>query len=99
MAYLLFMEKLALIRPSLLDKASSMIQFGVQNKFLNNKLEKYDTLKSYYDSIGKKFEEIKKILPEEVLQDEPDTAMIQPIFSSFICFDPNRTSVEVDVEK
>lgn len=55
MTYLLFMEKLALIRPSLLDKASSMIQFGVQNKFFNNKLEKYDNLKNYFDSIGKKF--------------------------------------------
>ena len=42
------MEKLVLIRPSLLDKASSMIQFGIQNKFLSSKLEKYDSLKSYF---------------------------------------------------
>ena len=57
------MEKLVLIRPSFLDKASSMIQFGVLNKFLSSKLEKYDSLKLYFDSIGKKFEEMKKIFP------------------------------------
>jgi hypothetical protein len=42
------MEKLILIRPSFLDKASSIVQFGVLNKFINNKLEKFDSLKTYF---------------------------------------------------
>lgn len=37
---------------------------------------------------------MKKTLPCEVLQDEPDEAMVKAVFSSFICnFDQNRTSL------
>jgi hypothetical protein len=62
------MEKLILIRPSFLDKASSIVQFGVLNKFINSKLEKFDALKTYFESTKKKFEDIKKFIPMEVLQ-------------------------------
>ena len=54
--YLLYLEKLVLIRPSFLDKASSIVQFGVQNKFFNSKLEKFDSLRTYFDSIKKKMD-------------------------------------------
>lgn len=38
---------------------------------------------------------MKKIIPNEVLQEEPDEEMIKAVFSSFICnFDQNRTSLE-----
>jgi hypothetical protein len=62
------LEKIVLVRPSLLDKASSMIQFGVQNKFFKDKIERYDSLKGYFDVVGIKFSEMKKRLPTEVIQ-------------------------------
>ena len=94
--YLLYLEKLVLIRPSFLDKASSIVQFGVQNKFFNSKLEKFDSLRSYFGSIKKKIDEMKKFLPTEVIQEEePSIENIIKANPFFICnFNQNRTSYE-----